>query len=57
MAWYYDDLIVVHKDPDHVFESTRGKGFTIKDMSDLDYFLGGDFERFKEPNTDNKIMT
>ena len=28
---YCADLIVVHKNPDNVFESIRGKGFTIKE--------------------------
>ena len=56
MACYCDDLIIVHKDPEHVFDSMRRKGFTIKETSAPDYFLGGDFERVKEPNTNNKIL-
>ena len=57
MACYCDDLIIVHKDPEHVFDSMRRKGFTIKETSAPDYFLGGDFERFREPKNDNKILT
>ena len=50
-------MIFVRKYPDNVFESIRGKGFTIKDTLDPYYFLGGYFERVKEPKTNNKIMT
>ena len=32
VALYCDDPIVVHKDPDHVFDSIIGKGFTIKEI-------------------------
>ena len=34
VAFYNNDLIVVNKDPYHMFESIRGKGFTIKEMLD-----------------------
>ena len=47
----------MHKDPDHVFDFIRGKGFTIKETSAPDYFLGGDFEIVKDPKTNNKILT
>ena len=56
MDWYCDDMIFVRKYPDNVFESIRGKGFTIKDTLDPYYFLGGYFERVKEPKTNNKIL-
>ena len=56
MACYCNDLIIVHKYPDHVFESIIGKGFTITETSAPDYFLGGDLERVKETKTDNKIL-
>ena len=54
---YCDDLIIEHKDPYHLFESIRGKYFIIKDTLSPEYFLGGDFEPFKEPNTENQIPT
>ena len=57
VACYWDDPIIVHKDPDHLFDSTRGKGLTIKEKSDKDYFLGRYLERVKEPNTNNNILT
>ena len=57
MACYCDDLIVVHKDPDNVFESIRGKGFTIKETLAPEYSLGGYFERVKECKTKNEILT
>ena len=53
MAYYCDDLIVVHKYPGHVFDSILGKGFTIKETYVPEYFLGGNFERVKEPKYDN----
>ena len=31
LTCYCNDPIVIHKEPDHVFESIIGKGFTIKD--------------------------
>ena len=37
VACYFGNLIVVHKDPDHIFDSIRVKGFTIKETSALDY--------------------
>ena len=40
-----------------MFDSIIGKGLTTKEMSAPEYFLGGDFERVKEPNTDNEILT
>ena len=45
------------KYPDHVFDSIKGKEFTIKDTSAPYYLLGGYFECVKEPKTDNKILT
>ena len=54
---YWNNTIVIHKYPEHVFDSIIGKGFTIKETSDPDYFLGGYFNRVKDPNTDNKILT
>ena len=57
MASFCDDLFVVHKYPDHVFDSIQGKGFIIKETSASEYLLGGYFERVKEPKTDNKILT
>ena len=54
---YCDGMIVMHKEPNHVFYSIRGKGFTIKETSSTDYFIGGDFERVKEPNTNSNILT
>ena len=46
----------MHKYPDHLFDSIRGKGFTIKETLDLDYFLGGYFKRVKNPKTNNNIL-
>ena len=40
-----------------MFDSIIGKGFTNKETPSPDYFLGGYFERVKEPNTDNEILT
>ena len=40
VAWYCDDLIVIHKYPDHLFDSVRVKGFTVKYTSAPKYFLG-----------------
>ena len=57
VAWYCDDLIIVHKEPDHVFDYIGGNGFTIKETSDTDEFLGGYFERVKEPKTNNEFLT
>ena len=56
VACYRDNLLIVHKDPYHVFESIIGKGFTIIEKSAPDYFLGGYFEHVKEPKTDKKIL-
>ena len=56
MACYCNALIVVHKYPDHVFESIRGEWFNIKETSEPDYFTGGYFERVKETKTNNKIL-
>ena len=56
MALYCNDLIIVHKDPDHVFDSIRGNGFNIKETYTPYYFLGGGFERVKETKTNNKIL-
>ena len=53
----YDDLIVVHTYPDNVFDSIRGNSVNIKETSDPEYFLGGDFECVKEPKTENEILT
>ena len=47
----------MYKDPEHLFHSIRGKGFTIKEKSAPDYFLGGDFKPIREPKTHNKILT
>ena len=33
MACYHNELIVMHKDPYHVFDSIQGKRFTIKETS------------------------
>ena len=57
MVFYGDDLCFVQKEPDHVFDFIRGKGFTIKETSAPDYFLGEYFEHVKVANTNNKIMT
>ena len=57
MYFYCGDLVFMHKDPDHVFDSFRGKGFTIKETSAPEYFLGGDFGFVKEPKTYNEILT
>ena len=57
MVCYCDDMIVVHKYPDHVFDSILGKGFTIKEISYPEYFLGRYFECVKEPNSNNEILT
>ena len=57
MDLYFDDLIVVHKDPGHLFDSVIVNEFIIKETSAPDYFLGGYFEHVKEPKTDNEIMT
>ena len=56
MACYCNYLIVVHKEPDRLFDSIREKCFTIKETSAPEYFLEGDFESAKEPNTDNDIL-
>ena len=48
---YCDDLIVVQKDPDHLFDSIRKKRFTIKEMLDPYYFLEGDSDHVKDPKT------
>ena len=56
MECYFDDLIVVHKYPNYLFESILRKRFTIKETSDLEYFLGGDFEHIKEPKSNNEIL-
>ena len=53
---YFDDLIVVKKDPDHLFDLIWGKGFTIKETYAQEYFLGGNFERVKEPKSNNQIL-
>ena len=42
---YCGDMIVMHKDPDNLFDSIIGKGFTIKEISALEYFLGRYFKR------------
>ena len=47
----------MNKDSDHVFESIWGKVFTIKDKYAPGYFLDSDFERVKEPKSDNNILT
>ena len=52
---YWNDMIFLNKYPDHLYDSIRGKGFTIKEIPDLDYFLGGYFKRIKERKTNNKI--
>ena len=57
VACYFDDIIAVHKETDHVFDSIRVKVFTIKEMLAPDYFLGRNPGRLKEPKTKNKIMT
>ena len=56
-ACHCGGFIIMQNDPEHVLDPIREKGFTIKEKLDPYYFLGGDFERFKEPNTDNDIMT
>ena len=56
MACYCNYLIVVNKEPDRLFDSIREKCFTIKETSAPEYFLEGDFESAKEPNTDNDIL-
>ena len=45
------------KYPDHVFDSIWGKGFTIKETSAPEYFLGRNLEYVKEPKIDDKILT
>ena len=50
-------MIVLQKDPGHVFDSIRGKEFITKYTSAPYYFLGGYFERVKDPKTDNEILT
>ena len=57
VACYFDDLIVVHTDPDHVFDSIKGKIFTIQEKFSAEYFLGRNFERVKDTKSDNKIIT
>ena len=57
VACYCDDLAVVHKDPDNVFDSIRGKSFTIKEKYATEYFLGGDFDCVKEPKSRSNILT
>ena len=47
----------MHKDPGCAFESIIGNEFVIKETSSPDYFLGGYFESFKDPKTDNEILT
>ena len=54
---YFYYLIVVHKGPDHVFDSIRVKGFTTMETSASDYFLGVDFEHVKYPKINNNILT
>ena len=56
LACYCDDLVVVNKDSDHVFDSIREKCFTIKGTSATEYFLVGYFERVRETKTDNEIL-
>ena len=56
MTCYLYYLIIVHKDPDHLFDSIRGKGLTIKETSAPDYFLGVDFEHVKELKINNNIL-
>ena len=57
VACYCYDLIVVQKDPGHIFESIIGKGFTINKTPALDYFLGVNFESVKYPKTNHEILT
>ena len=33
LYWYLNNMIVVHKEPYHVFDSIRGNKFTIKETS------------------------
>ena len=49
MAFYCDDLVVVHKDLGRLFDSIREKGFTIKETPYPDYFLREHFDIVKEP--------
>ena len=39
-----------------MFDSIQGKGFTIKEKSAPEYFLGRNFEHVKEPKTYNDIL-
>ena len=57
MACYFYDMVSVHKYSDHIFDSIRGNGFTIKETSAPDYFLGGYFRCFKDPKTNIMILT
>ena len=56
VACYCYDMIVVHNNPDNLFDSIRVKGFIIKQTSYPDYFLGGYFELVKDPKINNEIM-
>ena len=56
VKFYCDDLIVLHKEPVHVFNLIQGEGFTIKETSALEYFLGGYFEHVKDPKSNNEIL-
>ena len=57
VAYYCDNLVVVHNYPDHVFDSIWGKGFNINHTSTWEYVLSRDFDCVKEPKSNNKILT
>ena len=56
VAWYWDGLVVVYRNPDHVFDSIIGKVFDIKENLSTEYFLGGYFDHVKEHKTGNEIL-
>ena len=57
VARYCNFLVVVHRDPGHVFDSIIGKGFTIMETLSTEYFLGGDFDNVKQHKTRNEILS